>query len=184
MQEFADQIGAVRHSTCTKLFFWEGFDQKEVCRPQSTTFGTTFSTNTEDFENLQQKTRFKIRQLWRMLSFTHNNFRHAAWRPNIKSYIKWYLMIKVASGSLEPSSNISLRHRGAHMKPELVGGCINHKPQVKASCKKWRFCSSAVWNRILAFLELLIYPPSCLESRHNKDSLWSLDNRFRVSFVW
>ena len=22
------------------------------------------------------------------------------------------------------------------MKPELVGGCINHKPQAKASCKK------------------------------------------------
>ena len=145
MQEFADQIGAVRHSTCTKLFFWEGFDQKEVCRPQSTTFGTTFSTNTEDFENLQQKTRFKIRQLWRMLSFTHNNFPHVAWRPNIKSYIKWYLMIKGASGSLEPSPNISLRHRGAHMKPELVGGCINHKPQAKTSCKKMKIL---LFNRL------------------------------------
>ena len=47
-------------------------------------------------------------------------------------------MIKGASGSLEPSPNISLRHRGTHMKPELVGGCINHKPQAKASCKKMK----------------------------------------------
>ena len=45
-------------------------------------------------------------------------------------------MIKGASGSLEPSPNIGLRHREAHMKPELVGGCINHKAQAKASCKK------------------------------------------------
>ena len=66
MQEFADQIGAVRHSTCTKLFFWKGFDQKKVCRHQSTTFGTTFPNNTEDLDNLKQKTRFKIRQLWRI----------------------------------------------------------------------------------------------------------------------
>ena len=139
MQEFADQIGAVRHSTCTKLFFWEGFDdQKKVCRHQSTTFGTTFPTNTEDLDNLQQKSQFKIWQVWRIFSFTHKNFPLVAWRPNIKSYIKWYSMIKGASGSLEPSSNISLRHRGAHMKPELVGGCINHKPQAKASCKKMK----------------------------------------------
>ena len=54
-------------------------------------------------------------------------------------------MINGASGSLEPSPNIGLRRRGALMKPELVGGCINHKPQAKTSCKKMKIL---LFNRL------------------------------------
>ena len=68
MQEFADQIGAVRHSTCTNLFLERALTKKKGVSPPKYTFWDNFLyvTNTEDLDKLQQTTQFKIRHLWLM----------------------------------------------------------------------------------------------------------------------
>ena len=54
MQEFADQIGAVRHSTCTNLFLERALTKKGVSPPQYTFWDNfLYVTNTEDLDKLQ-----------------------------------------------------------------------------------------------------------------------------------